>query len=64
MKYKTLSTNDPRVAELQSHYRSTWHVVHFIVSVLFFPWIVVWIMQGVSNKLHNMEIDNEIERIL
>lgn len=64
MKYKTLSTTDPKVAELQSHYRSTWHIVHLIASVLFFPWIIVWIMQGVSNSVQNKQIDNEIEAIV
>lgn len=64
MKYQTLCTTDPEIAKLQSHYRSTWHIVHLIISVLFFPWIVIWIMQGVSNSVHNKQIDNEIEQIV
>lgn len=64
MKYQNLNTANPKIAELQSEYRSTWHVVHFIASVLFIPWIVIWIMQGVSNTIHNNQIDEEIEKVL
>ncbi len=61
MKYKTLPTSDPKIIELQSQYKSTEHVIHFVVTMLFTPWVIVWIVQGVGNKIDNTEIDNKIE---
>lgn len=37
--------------------RSTNHIGHLILSILFFPWVIAWIMFYISNRNHNDEID-------
>jgi len=56
-------TEDIRIANLQSQYKETKHILHFILTILFVPWVVVWIGCGVMNSLHNQEIDIKIENI-
>jgi len=62
MKYRKLMTDDIYIAELQSQYKSTWHLIHLIVTVLFVPWIIIWICQYFNNKSHNLFIDSQIEK--
>lgn len=37
--------------------RHTNHLGHFILSVLFFPWVLAWILFHLSNRAHNDEVD-------
>uniref|UniRef100_A0AAU6VY26 Uncharacterized protein n=2 Tax=unclassified bacterial viruses TaxID=12333 RepID=A0AAU6VY26_9VIRU len=37
--------------------RHTNHFGHFILSVLFFPWVIAWIVFHLNNQRHNDEID-------
>ncbi len=33
--------------------RKTRHFLHFVLSVLFFPWLLVWCVCHFSNRSHN-----------
>lgn len=35
------------------HYKSCSHVLHAIVSILFFPWLIVWLACAVHVSRHN-----------
>lgn len=35
------------------HYKETSHVLHAIMSLIFFPWVLIWVACYLSNKSHN-----------
>ncbi|UAV89627.1 hypothetical protein [Pseudomonas phage COT4] len=37
--------------------RYTNHIGHFILSILFFPWVLAWIAFYLANQRHNDEVD-------
>jgi hypothetical protein len=37
--------------------RNTNHFGHFILTVLFFPWVIAWIAFYISNRNYNDHID-------
>jgi hypothetical protein len=37
--------------------RYTNHFGHLILTILFFPWLLAWIMFHISNRNHNDEVD-------
>lgn len=37
--------------------RYTSHIGHAILTILFFPWAIVWLMVHLSNQRHNDEVD-------
>jgi hypothetical protein len=43
---------------LQSmQYRKTSHIGHAIMSILFFPWVIVWIVCAVNNSNYNANLN-------
>lgn len=40
--------------------RHTNHFGHLILTVLFFPWALAWILFHLSNQRHNDEVDRMI----
>lgn len=38
-------------------YRNTWHVLHFILTLLFLPWALVWILRIMMNSQYNASLD-------
>lgn len=41
-------------------YRETQHLLHFILSVLFFPWIIIWMIRYTCNTNYNQSLDKEL----
>jgi len=41
-------------------HRHTNHLGHFILTILFFPWALAWILFYLSNQRHNDEVDRLI----
>lgn len=37
-------------------YHRTAHIFHLIMTILFFPWLIVWIFCTISNNQKNQEI--------
>jgi hypothetical protein len=37
--------------------RDTNHFGHLIVTILFWPWLIAWIMFYMANQRHNDEVD-------
>jgi len=35
--------------------RATSHFVHFVLTILFFPWIIVWVLCASMNSRHNQK---------
>lgn len=40
--------------------RKTNHIGHLILSVLFFPWVLAWILFYISNRNYNERVDDRI----
>lgn len=38
-------------------YRNTWHVLHFILTLIFLPWLLVWILRIMMNSQYNASLD-------
>jgi hypothetical protein len=36
------------------------HWLHLILTILFFPWIIIWIFCAVSNSQHNAKEDRKV----
>lgn len=43
-------------------HKSTWHVVHFILTIIFFPWAIIWIACWASNSNYNAKQKLKIEK--
>lgn len=39
------------------YYKETAHFLHFILTLLFFPWVVVWVWRVLSNSQHNKMVE-------
>lgn len=52
--------NQQTIEQLQACKSSTWHLMHFILTVVFIPWAAVWIYCAWSNSKHNKNIDAHI----
>ena len=44
---------------MKSNYKETWHGLHFILTVLFFPWVVVWVARAAINNAHNRRVEHQ-----
>lgn len=38
-------------------YKNTWHILHLIITLLFWPWLLVWICCAMLNNQHNAKVD-------
>lgn len=38
-------------------YKKTSHIFHFILTILFFPWAIVWVLCALRNHQHNAVVD-------
>lgn len=38
-------------------YKNTWHILHLILTLLFWPWLLVWICCAMLNNQHNAKVD-------
>ena len=38
------------------HFHKTMHILHLIMTILFFPWALVWVWRVVSNNQKNQEM--------
>jgi len=38
-------------------YKNTWHILHLILTLLFWPWLLVWICCAMLNSQHNAKVD-------
>lgn len=45
---------------LKAQKRKTNWILHLVLTVIFWPWIVVWIVAGLRNASHNQYIDDLI----
>jgi Cu/Ag efflux pump CusA len=43
-------------------YKNTSHVLHAILSIIFFPWLIVWLWCASSNSKTNKWIDREAQK--
>lgn len=41
-------------------HRKTSHIGHLILTILFFPWAIVWILIHLNNKNYNDRVDERI----
>lgn len=45
-------------------HKSTWHLLHFILTIIFWPWIIVWVGCAASNSSYNakqkLAFNNEV----
>jgi len=44
-------------------YRKTNHIGHLILSILFFPWAIVWILIALNNRNYNERVDERIHEL-
>ena len=44
---------------MKSKYKETWHLLHFIITVLFPFWIVVWVARAAINNAHNRRVEHK-----
>lgn len=49
-----------QIQHLNAQKRETMHVLHFILTLIFPLWILVWVYCGVVNSQRNQEIDLHI----
>ena len=42
---------------MRGEYRNTWHVLHFILTLFFLPYALVWILRIMLNNQHNAKVD-------
>lgn len=42
---------------MKGNYRKTWHILHFILTVLFLPYGLVWILRIMMNNQYNASLD-------
>lgn len=52
-----------KIEQLQSQKVSTNHLLHAILSLVFFPWIAMWIMFYLINRQTNRNIDIAIAQV-
>lgn len=47
--------------ELKMHYKrkSTWHILHLILTIIFLPWVLIWVFCTLSNNSHNRAMDHQ-----
>lgn len=38
------------------HFHKTMHILHLILTILFPPWLIVWIFCAISNNQKNQEM--------
>lgn len=43
---------------MKSNYRKTWHILHFILTVLFLPYCIIWIICTLSNNAYNRNLQH------
>lgn len=44
------------------HEHKTNHILHLLISLIFFPWLFVWIITAASNGTKNKELRERLER--
>lgn len=49
---------------LQESKRKTMHFFHFVLTVIFIPWLAVWIYVAYNNSRHNEQVELECFRFL
>lgn len=54
--------NNAKIAELQLQKKKTSHIFHGIMTVLFVPWVIVWVICHMKTKEHNDMIDVFIQQ--
>jgi hypothetical protein len=50
------------MSNLYQH-RKTSHIGHLLLTILFFPWALVWIAFYISNRNYNERVDERIDRL-
>lgn len=43
-------------------YRTCWHLLHLILSIIFFPWLIVWFCLAISAARHNRAVNAAAQR--
>ena len=43
-------------------HKSCSHIIHFIVSILFWPWVFVWIICALRVSAYNRRIDSSVQK--
>jgi hypothetical protein len=43
------------------NHKHTMHILHIVLSILFFPWLLIWLWRASSNAKHNKAIDKTIQ---
>jgi hypothetical protein len=46
---------------LEAQKKDTKHLLHFFITVLFFPWLIGWIIVASANRRHNEKIQHDID---
>lgn len=54
------STKDKFARELMASKKYTSHLFHFVMTIIFFPWALVWILCHARTKEHNDVVDRTL----
>jgi len=49
--------NQAKIYLLEQQKKKTAHIVHFIITLFFWPWLLMWLFCHIENKQHNNYID-------
>lgn len=42
------------------HYKrkNTWHILHLILTIIFLPWLLIWVFCTLTNNSHNRAMEH------
>ena len=44
---------------MKSNYKETWHILHFILTLLFLPYGLLWLLFTLRNNAHNRRVEHQ-----
>lgn len=43
---------------MQYKRKNTWHLLHLIITIFFWPWLLIWMFCTLSNNSHNRAMEH------
>jgi len=52
------------IRNLESLKVKTWHILHFILTMIFLPYVIFWVIITVMNRNTNRQLEARIQEII